>query len=127
MIALYKKQDAIYDQDGHTQRLKLKGKTAQLTQTIFHDDRKSHQRWLSSQKKYAKQEACKLSTTPWPALSLNDKIRCIPMLAPLLVLPYTLLVKRTALDGYAGLIYTYQRFIAELLLQIARFRTLFNL
>ena len=127
LIALYKKQYASYVQDGHTQRLKLEHKTDELTQNLLHDDRKSHKRWLNSQKKYAEQEANKLSATAWSELSINDKIRCIPMLAPLLVLPYTLVIKRTLLDGYVGLIYTYQRFTAELILQIARLRKLFKL
>lgn len=127
LIALYKKQGAHYIQDGHTQRLQLERNTGVLNNTILHDDRKPYQRWLASQKKYAKQEADKLSSTPWSELTVNDKIRCIPMLAPLIILPYTLIIKGTVLDGFTGLTYTWQRVTAEWILQKARFRKLLNL
>ena len=77
--------------------------------------------WLGSQRKYAKQEASKLKNTPWRDLKLVDKLRNWG-LGPLLILPYTLLVKGVILDGKPGLAYARQRLIAEFEIWKARFR-----
>src|SRR5436190_18644860 len=46
---LFKKQNCIYYDDGHTQRLKINGATGYFKNYILHDDRKSLSRWLSNQ------------------------------------------------------------------------------
>ena len=119
VLTLYRHGAGQYIQDGHTQRLEVQGKTLALSQPIYHDDRKSATRWRQSQRKYAQQEARKLASTPFNALRLQDKLRVLG-LAPLLVIPYTLLVRRVIFDGLPGLEYTWQRILAECYLQLAR-------
>ncbi|MFT5571295.1 MAG: glycosyltransferase involved in cell wall biosynthesis [Cryomorphaceae bacterium] len=118
---LYRKQFAHYIQDGHTQRVRVKGDLGDLRAKINHDDRKPYARWLSSQKRYAKLEARKLAQSSWSQLSWPNKIRASG-LAPVIIVPYTLLGKKLILSGPAGLEYTWRRLVAEVCLQKARFK-----
>src|SRR5260221_12282409 len=52
VIALFRKGCGKYRQDGHTQRLELRGATAELARRIKHDDRKPVSRWIASQNRY---------------------------------------------------------------------------
>lgn len=117
--SLYRKSSALYVQDGHAHHVEINGKVSALKAKIQHDDRKANKRWLNSQWRYAQQEANKLKQTHWRDLSLADKVRKTG-LAPLVVLPYTLFAKGLILNAWPGLVYSSQRFIAELYLQIAR-------
>lgn len=119
LISLYRNKRGQYHQDGHTQRVNVAGDLESLNSQIYHDDRKSKQRWVTSQKKYAAQEAQKLSSSQWNDLTWADRLRVIGI-APLVVLPYTLFVKGLAVNGLAGWHYAWQRFLAEIYLQIAR-------
>lgn len=121
VVTLFRNGCGFYEQDGHTQRVNIEGEIRQLTHCIYHDDRKSSARWHRSQKKYAKQEANKLNKTPFSKLSVNDKARRL-CLGPVLVIPYTLIVRGLMFDGTKGLKYTWQRFIAELYLVRAWFK-----
>lgn len=121
VISLYRNGAGHYQQDGHTQRLQISGDLAHLNNKIYHDDQKSWNRWLDSQKKYAKQEAAKLAEASFSALPIQDKLRVIG-LAPLVVIPYTLFIKGIIINGLPGLQYTWQRLIAECCLQVARLR-----
>lgn len=123
--ALYRRKNTHYQRDGHTQRAIVDGLILPLTEKIQHDDRKPYDRWLSSQKKYAAQEAQKLSGSHWSELSWPDRVRYIGI-APLAVIPYTLVLKGLIFSGSAGLEYTWQRMIAELYLQIARLKFKFG-
>lgn len=118
VTTLFKRGLGHYEQDGHTQRLQVNGKVSRLSHCIYHDDRKSSQRWHQSQRKYAQQEAKKLGNKPFNKLSLNDKLRAL-YLGPLLVIPYTLFIRGVILDGKAGLKYTWQRLLAEMYLVLA--------
>jgi len=84
----------------------------------LHDDRKPLSRWLTSQDRYAKLEADKLTRTPASALGLNDRIRKTIILGPPVVLLYTLFVRGVILDGWAGWYYAFQRALAETLLSL---------
>lgn len=119
VTCLYRLNAADYVQDGHTQRVVVQGAIGELHNKIFHDDRKPSARWHRSQRAYAKQEAQKFANTKFKHLSTNDKLRYVG-LGPLLVLPYTLLLNGTLLDGYLGLRYAGQRFMAEVYLLLAR-------
>lgn len=121
VICLYRTGAGQYLQDGHTQRLAISGRLQSLEHKIYHDDRKTWSRWLRSQNFYAEQEAKKLATTAFSDMPIQDKLRFLG-LAPLVVVPYTLLVKKLLFNGLAGLQYTWQRLIAECCLQIARVR-----
>jgi len=116
--ALYRRAKAHYYDDGHTQRVKIDGPTAQLRQPILHDDRKSLSRWLSSQDRYIGQEVAKLVSTPIEELGLNDRLRRRKWIAPPLVFFYTLIVRGNIFDGWAGWYYVLQRTLAEALLSL---------
>jgi len=120
LISLYRHEHGRYQQDGHTQRVYVTGELKSLQAKIYHDDRKSWGRWLKSQKKYAAQEAQKLSSSEWTDLKWADRLRFLGI-APFLILPYTLVVKGLAFNGLAGWQYAWQRFMAEVYLQLARF------
>lgn len=122
---LYRKAFAHYVQDGHTQRVRVKGDVGDLHAKINHDDRKPYSRWLASQERYASLEASKLSESSWAELSLPNKIRATG-LAPIAVIPYTLLAKKLILSGPAGLEYSWQRLVAEVYLQKARLKNYRN-
>ncbi|MCE2693417.1 MAG: glycosyltransferase [Verrucomicrobiaceae bacterium] len=113
---LFRRDRCRYEPDGHTQILSIPGTTTHLTTKIDHDDRKPLSRWFSSQDKYAKLEAEKL--TALTQLSLQDRIRRTMVLGPVVVLLYTLLARRTVLDGWHGWFYAFQRVLAEIMLSL---------
>lgn len=115
---LYRRAMASYRDDGHGHRVAIVGECRKLTAKILHDDRKPLSRWFAAQIKYAEAEAVKLAQALPQELNLADRIRRWIWCAPLLVLVYTLVVKRLILDGRAGLHYAFQRTLAELLLSL---------
>ena len=115
---LFRKDKAIYIDDGHTQLLENKGKSNQLSAYIHHDDRKPLSRWLWAQDRYMVIESKKLLETPDYELSLGDRIRKQKILAPLIILIYCLIIKGGILDGWHGWYYAFQRVLAEILLSI---------
>lgn len=115
---LFKKEKAIYIDDGHTQLLKVDGQFAYLSGYILHDDRKPLTRWLWAQDRYMIIEAKKLLETPTQELSLGDKIRQQKILAPFIIFFYCLIFKGGILDGWRGWYYAFQRTLAEILLSI---------
>ncbi len=118
---LYQRKHAVYEQDGHAHRVKVEGKVAPLNGKIIHDDRKPYKRWLASQYGYANKEKQKLQSMPFSALSTIDKVRRIPGLAPLMVVPYLLFAKGLMFSGKPGMVYLKQRVQAEWILQKALF------
>jgi glycosyltransferase involved in cell wall biosynthesis len=119
VTTLFRKNIANYRQDGHAHRVDIKGETGQLTSEVFHDDRKSRERWIASQQTYCRQEADKLRATPFTQLGLTDKIRRVPGLSLILLVPYLALIKGLVFDGAPGWTYIKQRVYAEALLQRA--------
>lgn len=115
---LFRRDKGIYKEDGHTQVLYLSGRSAFLSSFIYHDDRKSLSRWLSTQDNYAVLEAQKLVNTPSENLCYNDRIRKKKIFAPILVFIFCLIVKGTLFDGWRGFYYSLQRTLAEILLSI---------
>lgn len=115
---LYRRDEAIYEQDGHAHRVSLVGDVESLAGPIYHDDRKPLDRWLSSQQSYTKAEVKKYRQETNDALSWPDKLRKWT-LAPMVVFFYCLFGKRLIFDGAAGWYYTLQRTYAELLLALA--------
>lgn len=125
-LALFKKKQAAYVQDGHTQLLKLQVATGHLRSAIWHDDRKSFSRWWNAQKKYVMLETEKLITTSFKELSLPDKIRTMILFAPAAAFFYCLFYKGLILDGWKGIVYSWQRFLTEQLLAFKLLKKLFN-
>ncbi|MBH8561032.1 glycosyltransferase family 2 protein [Nostoc sp. CENA67] len=118
---LYKKQKAIYKDDGHAHRVCVEGKSSTLSAYIHHDDRKPLSRWLWAQDRYMVIEAKKIIETPESELSFSDRIRKQKILAPLIILIYCLILKGGILDGWHGWYYALQRVLAEILLAIRLF------
>jgi glycosyltransferase involved in cell wall biosynthesis len=115
---LFRKNNSIYVDDGHTQLLQNQGKSSQLSAYIHHDDRKPLSRWLWAQDRYMILESKKLLATPNSELSLGDRIRKKKILAPFIILIYCLILKGGILEGWHGWYYTFQRVLAEILLSI---------
>ena len=118
---LYRRNEANYENDGHAHHVRVTGETRQLSSFILHDDRKSFDHWLRSQKLYAKLETQKLRGTRWRELEWPDRIRKLRVVAPIAMPLYCLFVKGGILDGRAGLYYAYQRMLAELTLSRSLF------
>lgn len=116
--ALFRRERAHYIDDGHTQLLEPRGRTEYLQGTIWHDDRKPIDAWISSQVRYARLEAKKLTSRTRSELSRNDRVRLTAFLGPILVAPYCLFWKGGIMDGWRGLYYAFQRLVAELLLAL---------
>ena len=115
---LFRREKAIYVDDGHTQLLEVKGQSATLSGYIYHDDRKPLSRWLWAQERYTLIELKKLLETPEKELSLGDRLRKQKLLAPFVILFYCLILKGGILDGWAGWYYAFQRTLAEILLSL---------
>lgn len=125
---LFRKADCRFEQDGHTQRLRIEGKSAELKSKIDHDDRKPLARWVWAQCRYAELEAGKLLAET-KNVSIQDRLRKLVVVAPVLVLLYTLFGKFLIFDGWRGLYYAGQRVVAEMILSLylieARWRRFF--
>jgi glycosyltransferase involved in cell wall biosynthesis len=117
-MVLHRTKDVRYVQDGHAHRVIVPGKTGKLAVRIDHDDRKPLARWFSSQAGYARLEAAKLLAADPRGLSRQDRLRLKVWIAPWLVAFWCLVIRRCALDGRAGLYYTFQRMIAETMLSV---------
>jgi glycosyltransferase involved in cell wall biosynthesis len=103
-------------QDGHTEKFRPAGRVERLRGRLLHDDRKSYDRWLVSQKRYQAAEAAKLMSKPWRDLGWPDRIRRTRVLGPPAVAMHCLFVKGLLFDGMPGLRYTAQRVMADFIL-----------
>lgn len=119
---LFRRGQARYVQDGHTQRLVHAGTATPLRARLRHDDRKPLQHWLVAQARYMRLEADKLRRASWRSLDWIDRLRRLRLVAPPLVFLYCLLGKGLALDGRAGLFYSLQRMTSELILSLTLLR-----
>jgi glycosyltransferase involved in cell wall biosynthesis len=110
-------------QDGHTQRVRVHGRVERLRTRLIHDDRKDLRRFLDRQRKYMRQEAAKLRSTPWRALPALGRIRKLRVVAPLVTFFFVLFAKGAIFDGRAGWRYATERFLAEAMLSAELFRS----
>lgn len=115
---LYRKHKARYRDEGHGHRVQIDGPLQTLRARILHDDRKPLDRWLAEQNRYAVREAEHLLKSPLGELNRADRLRRKMVLAPWLVLLYTLFIKGLVLDGWAGWYYALQRTLAETMLSL---------
>jgi hypothetical protein len=119
VTVLYRRARAHYEQDGHTQRVKVEGMVMPLSSRILHDDRKPLSHWIASQVRYMRLEADKLATAPDSSLAAVDRARKLLVVAPPLMFLRCLFVGGGILDGKAGLFYALQRTTAELILSLS--------
>lgn len=118
LTVLFRRDLAYFVQDGHTQRVVVQGSIGRLSGFIAHDDRKSLSRWFSSQKGYARLEAQSLLARQGRTLRPIERVRLLGWPAPILVLLYTLIVKRCLFDGWYGWHYVLQRTVAEAMIAL---------
>lgn len=118
VTVLFRRDRAVYVQQGHTQRVQVTGAIAELRAPIHHDDRKPLERWFAAQLKYMQLEAEVLLSTPLAKLDLPDKVRRLVLVAPLAMFAYCLLAKLAIFDGRRGLLYAGQRAVAESILSL---------
>jgi glycosyltransferase involved in cell wall biosynthesis len=115
-VVLLHRDHARVWQDGHAHRVEVDGDVGTLDAKIIHDDRKSFARFLERQRRYMREEADKLRHADPRTLSAAGHVRKLIVVAPLAVVVHTLFVKGVILDGLPGLRYTWERFVAELIL-----------
>lgn len=115
-IVLFQKEHTKVWQDGHTPRITTEGQVSELRTHVIHDDRKDFRRFIARQRTYMRQEAAKLRSADPKSLNLAARIRKLIVVAPFAVLVHTLFVKGLIFDGLPGLRYTWERFVAELML-----------
>lgn len=113
--ALFLRDRQHYVQDGHTHRAVVEAPVGRLTVRAIHDDRKSLDRWLSSQIAYAKLEATKAD-----AAGLKGWLRTRTPFSPIIVALHILITKGAVFEGRAGWLYASQRTLAEALIACAR-------
>ncbi|GMQ81804.1 MAG: glycosyltransferase family 2 protein [Rhodothermia bacterium] len=116
LVSLFRRGRARYVQQGHTQRLVIEGTIRSLKGHILHDDRKSFSHWVRSQNEYMRLEARLIKESTWGDLSWPNRLRKFIVPAPFAALIWSLLVKRTLLDGIPGVYYSMQRMLAESIL-----------
>lgn len=119
---LFRRGEVRIVQDGHTEKFRPTGRVEPLAGRMLHDDRKSFERWFASQKRYQAQEAAKLMSKPWRDLGWPDRIRRTRIFGAPAVAVHCLFVKGLLFDGAAGLRYTAQRVMADLLLSLQLLR-----
>jgi glycosyltransferase involved in cell wall biosynthesis len=117
VTVLFRRSRARYEQDGHTQRVRIDGDVRDLKHRIQHDDRKSLRHWLGAQARYMALEAAKLSA-PHGALGWPDRLRKWVVVAPPAMFAYCYFLRGGILDGKAGLFYALQRATSELILSM---------
>jgi len=120
---LYRREKAVYVDDGHAHRVQINCESAMLSSYIHHDDRKPLSRWLWAQDRYMIIETKKLLETADSELTVGDRIRQKQFLAPFVILFYCLIINKGILDGWAGWYYAFQRMLAEILLSIRLIET----
>jgi glycosyltransferase involved in cell wall biosynthesis len=118
VTVLYRRDRALYTQDGHTHRIVVDGEVLDLHSPILHDDRKPLSAWFHSQSNYTRLEARKLLVEPREKLSRTDRIRRLRIIAPMAMLFYCLIIRGGIFDGWAGFYYAFQRLIAEAMLSV---------
>ena len=115
-VVLLHRDHATVWQDGHAHRVRVDGATGTLRAKITHDDRKSFRRFVERQCRYMEQEAAKLRTADPRTLNLAARVRTMTVVAPVAVVLHSLFVRGLIRDGWPGVVYTFERFTAELIL-----------
>ena len=123
-IVLVRRGSQTFFMDGHTQRVRVEGRVVPLRERIVHDDRKPFVEFVNRQKRYMKDEAAKIRQGR--DLTFAGKIRRLRVIAPLAAPLHALFIKGAILDGWRGILYAWERFVAEAILSRELFRTRHN-
>jgi glycosyltransferase involved in cell wall biosynthesis len=115
-VIVFRRALSIHFNSGHTQRLRVNGPIGRFVGKVYHDDRKSLSRWLSSQQNYARREAEFLLSKTNCEIKFAHRLRLFGFVTPLLIFVYTLIVKRCLFEGWHGWFYVLQRTLAEALI-----------
>jgi glycosyltransferase involved in cell wall biosynthesis len=115
---LYRRERALYHDEGHAHRVSIDGAVIRLQHRIDHDDRKPLSRWIAEQDRYAKIEATYLLTQPNERLNAQDRLRKRIFFAAPIMFLYLLLGRALILDGWPGWYYVCQRTLAETVLSL---------
>ena len=107
-VVLYRTSLARYQNEGHGHRVTVEGEISDIEGVIYHDDRKPLSRWMSSQLRYAREEADHLLGTPEAQLSTVDRLRRMGWPAPTLIPFYVLIARKCIFDGWPGWFYMLQ-------------------
>jgi glycosyltransferase involved in cell wall biosynthesis len=100
---------------GHTEGWRPRGSIGKLNARIIHDDRKPQKNWISAQARYMALELDHLDAGQG---GIKNWLRRIPPVMPIIAFFYCLFGKGLILNGKAGLFYTLQRCIAEMVLSL---------
>ena len=115
---LFRREQAHYVDEGHTQVLRVSGTVRRLKSRILHDDRKPLSRWIAAQDRYSVLEARHLLAAPTGELNKPDRLRKLVFFAPPAVFFYLLVGKWLVFAGWRGWYYIFQRTVAEMLLSL---------
>jgi glycosyltransferase involved in cell wall biosynthesis len=95
---------------GHTESWHVEGPVGELRSVIVHDDWKPMSAFIAAQAKYMARE---LNAPPRADRRFRDWLRRHPPLMPIAVFVYCLFGKGLIFSGREGLLYTWQRTLAE--------------
>ena len=115
LLKLFKRQEVTVQQDGHGHKFSVKGTVYHFRSPLIHDDRKSLERWTTSQLSYSAIELARLASgdhSRW-----KDRLRRLGVMPPLAAaLAY--LKAGGPFGGAAAARYAYERATFECLLAI---------
>ena len=111
-LRLFRRSAVRVQQVGHGHKFTVEGPIHHFKAPILHDDRKSLDRWTSSQLGYSKKEQDRMAREP---ASWKDRLRRSGVM-PLLAGGFTYLRAGGPLGGRAALHYTYERVVFESLM-----------
>jgi hypothetical protein len=111
-LRLFRRSAVRVQQIGHGHKFTVEGPIHRFKAPILHDDRKSLDRWTSSQLGYSKKEQDRMSREP---PSWKDSVRRSGLM-PLIAGGITYLRAGGPLGGRAALHYTYERVVFESLM-----------
>ncbi len=112
-LRLFQRAAVTTTQEGHGHKFTVAGRVYRFEHPILHDDRKSIERWTSSQLGYSRKEMERVARSA--QLSLKDRIRRAGVM-PVVAGGYAWIRTGGPFGGRAALRYTWERVVFESLL-----------
>lgn len=107
-----------FTQDGHKEKVVIKGKIKFLNLNIFHSDKKKFSVWFKNQIKYSKDEVNKIFKKSFLQRDFKNKIRSIPFSMNIALIFYHLFYIKILRFGIPGIKYFFQRQLYEFILAL---------